>query len=221
MKFYVLTNPHGFGRLAVTDFSTAEPVRLGEAPKCPVCGKFIGMLPWLPPHRAELELWSGEFGDIAFGPGNELLVSERFAGVYRDWGLTGLTGFHDVEITRVLRRSGPRLRKPPPSYYCVGVCRSRAAVDVQASGLGLKAPWTCEECRSGFIVRSERVVVEEGTWSGEDVFFARGLPGTILTSEHFREFFEANEINNGVLVQAHKYAFDYYPEGGGESVARP
>jgi hypothetical protein len=194
----------------VTDFVDANPVNRGEAPKCPSCGRFISGLVWLPPYRAVLEVWGKEYGDIAFFM-DVLLISKRMADLYRTEGLSGLQGFDEVEIVKVIRRGGSRLRTPPPPYYCVTIARSRATIDVAASGLVLREPYTCNECRGGLIVRTERVVLEEGTWSGEDIFIARGLPGTILTSERFKAFFDKYHINNGILVDAVEYSFDFYP----------
>ena len=211
MSFYVLESPRDVQGGAVTDYLPTKPVHDGEAPKCPCCGDHVGMIPWLPPHRAVLEVWGRQFGDIAFGPGDELLVSEHFAVLYETNGLTGLSSFNEVCIARVKRRGRARVRGQPPKYYCVSVVRSRVAVDGKASGLVLEEPWTCEECRGGFLVRATRVVLEEHSWSGEDIFFARGLPGTILVSQRFKEFFERNQINNGMLIPASEYSFDLYP----------
>lgn len=210
MKFHVLKSPRDIQRPAVTDFVDADPVNRGQAPKCPSCGHFIGGLAWLPPHRAVLEVWGKEYGDIAFFM-DELLISKRMADLYRAEELSGLQGFDEVEIVKVIRRGGSRLRTPPPPYYCVTVARSRAAIDVETSGLVLREPYTCNECRGGFIIRTARVVLEEGTWSGEDIFIARGLPGTILTSKRFKAFFDRHLINNGILIDATEYSFDFYP----------
>lgn len=211
MTFYVLLSPRDTTGPAVTDFGRVKPVHDGEAPKCPNCGGFIGSLPWLPPYRAELEVWGEEYGDIAFGPGGERLVSERFAALYKAGGLTGLGGFHEVEVIKVIRRGGSKVRTQLPKYYCVSIARSRAAIDQVASEFVHERPVACSECRVGSIKRWTRIAMEENTWSGEDVFFARGLPGTILTSERFKEFFDRNHINNGILTSAAEYSHDFYP----------
>jgi len=214
MKFYVLTNPADAGEPAVTDFLDVDPVKRGEAPECPSCGETIGLLPWLPPHRAQLEVWGSQYGDVAFGPGYELLISKRLADLYRREGLSGLAGFHEVEVVRVIRRGGSKLRTPVPPYCCVTVAYSRAAVDLEASQLILEKPCTCSECRGGFVVRTTRVVLEEDTWSGEDLFRPRGLRGIIMASERFTAFFERNHMNNGLLIDADHFSFDFYPENG-------
>jgi len=44
------------------------------------------------------------------------------------------------------------------------------------------------------------------------VFFARGLPGTIVVSERFKQLCEENDLANCVLVAAEKSGFDHYPQ---------
>jgi hypothetical protein len=55
-------------------------------------------------------------------------------------------------------------------------------------------------------MRHARVVVDESTWSGEDIFYARGLSGLIITSERFAEWFDRLRVNNGVLVPSLEYS---------------
>ena len=91
----------------VTDYIGAEPVNIGEsAPTCDLCGKFMGMLPWLPPFRVELETWGCEFGDLATGSGGDwnLLVSERLRNLVLENGVTGFQEFQSAEVTRVRMR---------------------------------------------------------------------------------------------------------------------
>jgi hypothetical protein len=209
--FYVLTNPHYNQVPALTDFVPADPARIGDGPQCPCCGGAVGSLPWLPPHRAELEVWGREYGDVAFGVANELLVSERFAALYKAECLTGLDGFHEVEIVKVIRRGGSRLRPPPPKYYCVTPVRGRAVIDQKASGFVHAEPVTCQECRIGLIKRWKKVVIEDNTWSGEDIFRARGLPGTVIVTQRFRDFFLKSRFNNGLIIPAEEYGYDFYP----------
>jgi hypothetical protein len=210
MQFYVLKNPED-NKLALTDFIPLEPHNIGEAPLCTTCGKALGMLPWLPPYRVEIEFWGKEAGDIAFGPGNELLISEKFKLSYERHKLGGLSNFAPVLVVKVKNRS-KKSPKEVPNYFCVTIARSRAIIDHKLSGLLLDEPWTCKECRLGGIIKKiSKVVIEKNTWSGEDIFFARGLPGIIITTERFKKFFIDAGINNGELVESTQYKFDNYP----------
>lgn len=216
MRFFVLQNPkHGEGT-AITDFVPVDGSLTGEAPRCPACGKYIGMMPLLPPVRVELETWETAFGDIAFGPSEELLVTDRFWKLYRASGLTGFVDVGPVEVAKA--KSHCKLREPAPHYHCCRVGRGKAAVDDAKSGLEREEPRACEACRLGGIIkRALRVVLQSNSWSGEDIFFARGLPGTALVSEEFKRFCQENQISNCHPVPAETFSFDSYPwEKGNE-----
>ena len=92
---------HGHGE---TEFAKIDGSQ-GDALKCPSCGHYISSLRWLPPFRAELELWDPTYGDIAFGAGPELIVSERFKMLWSQSGLVALAGFNSVHIVRALHVS--------------------------------------------------------------------------------------------------------------------
>ncbi|MCS6946152.1 MAG: hypothetical protein NZM12_00900, partial [Steroidobacteraceae bacterium] len=55
-------------------------------------------------------------------------------------------------------------------------------------------------------------VLKSDTWSGEDVFFARGLPGTILVSERFKSLCETAGLTSCSLVDTERFGFDHYPQ---------
>src|SRR3712207_5615312 len=99
-RFFVLTQGELGSRYDV-DVEKAEPVNRGDAPRCARCGSFIGMLTWLPPYRVKLRLHGQELGDFINVSPYSPLVSERFADAFRAEGLTGLEGFHPVEVVRV------------------------------------------------------------------------------------------------------------------------
>lgn len=215
MPFYVLEEPKARESDAIIDFYKVKGSKTGSAPKCPACGAFTGMLPLLPPLRFELETWGSRFGDLGFRGSGDLLVSERFKDEFLKSGLIGFPEFVPAEITKVVSRR--RINKPAPRYFLARPVQSRTAVDTRASGIDYGRPWTCPECRSGLIKRLRRLVLEPGTWSGEDVFVARGLPGTTITSQRFKEFCDRHAFSNCVLIPADQYHFDFYPW---ESAAR-
>lgn len=62
------------------------------------------MRTWLPPYRGCLELHGVDFGDLVEASGYDFLVTERLAEAFRAEGLTGLLGFHPVEVAGVRKR---------------------------------------------------------------------------------------------------------------------
>jgi len=202
-----------------TEFSKAEPVVRGDAPRCPQCGGCIGMLTWLPPYRGELTLHGEAFGDFVKFPGYDVLVSERFAEAFRAEGLTGLLGFHPVEVSRVRRKRKGSKPLSAPRYFLVTPCFGRAAVDLARSRIRHEAPVTCPECRDLAPDSIHGFALEPGTWAGEDVFRPRGLQGRIVVSERFVRFVERHGLTNMRLTPIEEYTRD--PLGLGPPPAPP
>ncbi|XXF77950.1 hypothetical protein P2318_33595 [Myxococcaceae bacterium GXIMD 01537] len=203
-----LTIGYGLGGKYETRFDKAEPITRGEVPRCPHCHGVIGMLPWLPPYRAELEAYGEALGDFVEGPGDQVLISERFANAFHQEGLTGLSGFHPVEVVRVRRkRKGPRAIDVP-RYLVVSPCFGHAAVDMARSHIRHEKPVRCPECRYVGPDSIHGFSLEPGTWRGEDVFRPRGLPGRIVVSERFAQLAARRGLTNLRLVPIEDYVWD-------------
>jgi hypothetical protein len=196
-----------------TKFSKGEPVNRGEPSPCPKCGEAIGMLVWLPPYRAELELHGQNLGDFVKGPGDELLFSERMAESFRAEGLTGLLGFHPAEVVRVRGRSKSVSPSAMPRYFVVSPCFGRAALDEARSHLRRTEPITCTECRYTGLESIHGFALEPGTWEGTNVFRPRGLPGRIVVSSHFAEFIRRHGFTNMKLIPTEEYVWDPLRKG--------
>jgi hypothetical protein len=211
MKFYVLQNPKVERGDAVTDFLHVEASRVGDAPRCPVCGEYIGPFQLLPPIRLELKAWGSRWGDVAFGVGDQILISNTLKDMFVEADLVGLARLDPVEIVKISRRK-TRVGSPP-DYLLASIRRGRALVDESASGLERDEPSTCEECRTGGIIkRTKRIVLDANTWSGEDIFYTRNLRGTILASERFKRLCDDHDLANCCLVEAEDFHFDFYPQ---------
>jgi hypothetical protein len=185
-----------------------DPVNRAEGARCPRCGDPIGMMMWLPPYRVELVLHGEELGDFMAVAGDDLLVSERFAQSFHDEGLTGLEGFHPVEVARVRReRRGPRPSEVP-RYLAVRPCFGRAVVDLAHSRIHYGKSPTCEECRSEGIDAIHGFALEAGSWRGEDVFYPRGLQGVLTVSERFERFVARHGFTNMRLTPSEEYVWN-------------
>jgi hypothetical protein len=159
----------------------------------------------------ELQAWGFRWGDIAFGPGDQVLVSDKLRKLFAEAGLLGVERLDPVDIVKIKRRRSET--GDPPHYWLASIERSQAAIDKSASGLVCEETAMCEECRIGGITkRTSRIILQANTWSGEDVFFARGLPGTILVSERFERVCETNDLANCSFVAAEDFRFDHYPQ---------
>jgi hypothetical protein len=194
--FYVLVS-----RLegeAVTEFLFGKNTQFGEAPICSQCGRFLGGRDWLPPYEVDIECFGKRVGDLAFGS-DLFLVSPRFKDVYVDAKLKGLSGFHPVQILSF--KNGEKMVGEKPDYLKVDVFRGDIAIDPIASGDEWEGKDTCPCCLLGNrLKRRRRIVIDERTWSGEDVFFARGAPGQLIVSNRFKKVCEANGVTNAVMI---------------------
>jgi hypothetical protein len=198
--FFVLR--HALGSRHDTSFER-EGNSLGEAPRCPRCGAFIGMREWLPPLRGVLQLHGEDFGDFVKGPGSGFLISKRFADAFRSEGLTGLSGFLPVEVSRVRGR-----RRGSPHYLFVTPIFGGAAVDEPRSRIRRSHPIACDACRETGVDAIHGFSLEAGGWTGDDVFFARGLPGSPVVSERFAHFVERHSLTNMHLIPTESYTWN-------------
>lgn len=219
MQFFVLkqepTAKPGH-QSASMDVLSAEGTTTGDAPRCEACGDYVGSCAWLPPYRIELETWGNEFGDIAILAGTDLLVSTHFKEAWRRTDLKGLSGFEEVEIVKVIRRR--TLIGNPPRYFRAVVSLSRTAIDLAASEFEWDSPPTCTKCLlANLVKRWKRIVIDRRTWTGEDIFIARGLSGTIIVSERFKEFCKVHNVKNACFLPAESFAYDFYPWERGAS----
>jgi hypothetical protein len=197
-----------------TEFGTVGPDNLGDPPPCPRCGKTIGMLAWLPPYRVILELHGQGLGDFVDGPGgNSVLISERMAETFRAEGLTGLLGFHPVEVVGVRSKRKKAKTAVVPRYFVVTPCLGRGAVDEARSQLRRNKPVLCPECRSTGVDSIHGFVLEPGTWQGEDVFRPRGLQGDIVVSERFAKFVQKHGLTNMKLIPTEEFVWDPLRKG--------
>ncbi len=181
---------------------------MGPAMLCPQCKEGIGSLTWRPPYQGEVELHGKEYGDLVKGPCGGLLVTERFAEDFKSEGLTGLSGFHPVEVTRVRRKRRGSTPGPPPRYLFATLAYGDPALDMERSRLLSKEPFQCTWCRDMGIDAIDGLVLEEGTWKGEDVFRPRGLWGIILVSVRFMRFAERHAMSHIAFVPMEKYVWD-------------
>ena len=210
MLFYSMKKgPDGDAETSALKEESHEP---GEAAACPVCGSTIGMLEWLPPFYVVLQLHGNQFGDFAFLPGaHDFLVTQRFRDAYYQHSLTGLTGFDPVEVISVKTRSKMLKLAKPPIYFRVCAGYGQTALDLAASGFEWIDPPTCPLCRNGIKMRWKRLVLEEGTWTGEDAFRPRGLSGTTMVSQRFKDVCEQHDIKNALFIPAEESSCDFYP----------
>lgn len=217
MRFYLLEAPKPGSiedRAGGVSFSEADNPNRGPAPTCPRCGRFLGMLTWLPPYRIEIEPWGRHWGDVA-QMGNDLIVSERFRQAFVEESLKGIEKFDPVEVVKVNRRWG-RPKEPMPRYFKGSVVFSPTAIDQVASGYEWEdESRVCPECQFDPLAdlrRRKRLVVKQETWNGDDVFFPRGCT-RVMVSERFRSMFQDHKLLGAIFIpsESEDAGYDLFP----------
>lgn len=205
-QFFVLRRPRRGTDDSEMDFYDIDD-NVGDAPTCPECGRFIGMLEWLPPYTGELELWGRQFADVVIVPGG-LIVSQRFKDTYEDHNLSGLKNFCPVRIVRAVFRK-KTVTEEIPHYYYTTVTQSTVPVDDEASEIIRNRPRTCSWCFSGDTECATRIVLNLASYQGEDIFIARGLPGIEIVSDRFRDTCQRNHIRHAHFISCDQFHFKY------------
>jgi len=209
-RFYVLDHDE-LGGPHDTHVELALGFQTASAPLCPKCGHIIGLREWLPPYRVKVVVHGSEgAGDLAMGPGNDFFVSSRLADAFRADGLSGLEGFHPVEVARLDARAR---RLGLPGYLLVRAAYGRGAVDEARSRLRRSRLLECEECRSPGIEGIYGFKLEPGTWDGLDVFHPRGWQAWVVVSERFAEFVRRHGFTNIRLVPTGQFIWDPLRKG--------
>jgi hypothetical protein len=163
------------------------------------------MLSWLPPFRVELRLFGKKFGDMSFGPGDDLLVSDAFQQAWVKEGLKGFDAFDPVEIVRV-RPS--KAAKRAPTYVHVVVRRAATSVDDERSVFIWNGPRNCGWCGGASMDAVRGFAIDEASWSGEDIFYARNLSGLRIATERVRRVAEQYGLTNINLIPVEEYIWD-------------
>ncbi len=202
MQFYKLNFWPVDRRPGFTRFRNDPENAVAASPVCPTCNGFIGSLQIVPPIHVSLETYSGQFGDVAFGSVDQILVSERFKQAYKARDMRGLESFNPVEVLDHVKQNGMADDVVMPAYYHCPIVRSRATFDSAASEFEWDGPASkCKDCCcDGILLGYERLVLIPESWEGHAIFYARGSVGTIVVTEQFRQMFEEEDLLGGQFI---------------------
>lgn len=205
-KFYLLDRQDAVTN-STTDFYIVGEINTGSAPSCDLCGQPSGLLSWLPPYVVRIRGFGDIYGDISFGGGVDFLVSENFRTMYESNNFSGLQGFEPVTVVSATLKKKKKTVLHP-NYFHVRACISNACVNDRASGIERETGINCPGCGGGSVKRLARIVLTVGTWSGEDVFYARGLPGCVLVTDRFITAYRKAGLSGGNFIDAGTYSYN-------------
>jgi hypothetical protein len=201
MNFFVLRlgevgNPHEADAIKDDPHVTSEPRT------CSKCGKPITLRPWLPPRRVVLEVYGKGYPSFVYVSSNGIIVDEHARDVMIEHGISGLDPFEEVEIVRVKGRSVRG--KPPPRYFVTGMLEQSARLDKVRSDVVPYPGEPCDQCLRPYPKSLRRLVLEEGSWTGLDVFRAWGC-GYVIVTERFAKVVESEQLTNARLIPAAQF----------------
>ena len=205
MQFYVMDLEVGSPYETWCD--TMEPIHRGtvdDRPKCPVCSRGVGSLPWLPPFRATVRAYGKQPGDVAFD-GLDILVSDKFRLAWTDAQLKGIDTFHPLERIRV---RPARLGRKIPAYFYVRAQRFGTRVDLIRSLIEYDSPFSCMTCLAAGVDTVRGFAIDESSWTGEDIFIPWGKPGSIIVTDRVRQLRDDYDLKNVTLTPVDKYVWD-------------
>ena len=206
MQFYVMHDPRTEDWNYAANVYDMKPKHQGDAPRCPACKEYVGMLPWLPPYRAEIVVHGGLLGDAIECGAAELLVSDRFRAAWEAEGLRGIDEFFPLERVRV---RPARLGRRPLTYFHIALRLFGTQVDVSRSLIEYDRPITCEKCKSGDVDSVRGFAIDEASWTGEDLFMAWGICGEMIATDRVRQLRDKYELTNTNMTPVEEYL--WYP----------
>jgi len=202
MRFYILEYIVGVD--AETAFDSVGKVKRGEAPVCPDCGSYAGMIPWLPPYRVSLQAYGTALGDIAFGVSNNLLLSTSFLAAWRSMELSG---FESVEPVHIVSIRPGRYAKNPERYWFAAPPPASARIDRERSVIIRPKP-DCSRCGApgptGAILKLR---IDERSWNGDDIFVAWGSSRLFVT-ERVVELARDFGLRNVTTIPIEEFRWD-------------
>jgi hypothetical protein len=209
LRFWVFERRSMSGAWAFAD--NVDPVNYGDAPRCPACGKVIGMKPWLPPYRVRLVggTKTSAPADVITGPGvDSFIASERFVTEFKRSGLTGIERWERVQIEGYNDYEGdPTDHAVVNRAYKVAILpfpTTRAKLD-EMHAVYKGSPPDCAVCGVPRILGSyEGIVIDETSWKGADVVDVINI-GLFVVTDRFAEFCQAGEFTGIRLVPTAKY----------------
>ena len=168
----------------------------GNADKCPLCGKPISGLKWLPPKK--LKLTNTMFPDRLYWilP-EDLVVSEKFRRAYMESGLSGIDYFEELEVVEVCNNYE---KLPLPGYFSAHIPYSTLIrLDTKGTLTYGRPGDQCDLCNPMGLNRSdgyyiEKLCLDTSSWDGTSIVNVYSV-GVVMSQEFF-DFVSENHFTN-------------------------
>lgn len=217
MQYYILNSEkdkRSYHPLQVW-YSEKHRTRIANPPPyCPECGSSLGYS-FTPPYFVDLEVYKNYYADVTPTITGQLFVSQAFKDCYEDSGLTGLVDINPVVID-TFKQLGPakKANLPPlPNYYMADPQPLGLATDHERSSTEfyIGSEPTCKYCRFGGTMRYKKIVLDETTWKGDDIFRLLSIGGTIAADQKFKEWYDDNKFTGCIFKPSEEDSRDWAP----------
>lgn len=216
MQFFVLKIGM-FGQYKFAWYETPKATYSDDCFRCPKCGRPVSLLRWQPPYEVVLKQ-PRRVGDFVRGAGGcDFLTSVHFLTLCEEEQFSGIEEVLPIIVTRMgTTKAANSLERP--RLFGLNLVHSLTQLKYEEMGIVWGSPPKPDYCRlcgpggggiGGWWKRRERVVVDEATWSGHDIFFAINGPGTILLSERAANAIIQHGLTNATVTPCEEAAFDF------------
>jgi hypothetical protein len=185
-RFVMLGTLHS---VADVEFEKVDPVARREAPRCPKCGRFVGMMGWEAPRQARLISHGVSRSDVAFRSRSDFLVTERFVAAFAQLELTGIDSFDPVDTTGATFGM---------EWFFVQYEESRVRLDPSRSDV-IGEPSGCTWCVYAGIDSVKHLAVQD-IGAVVDIARLRTLPSLVVVTERFLSLADVVELSNAAFV---------------------
>jgi hypothetical protein len=195
MQFSILSRSFAEKRFASADLVRYGGLKQGNA--CGNCGALLSSNVIAGPQVYELT--AGVVGDF-ITDGMAVLVSERARDVLEKNKVYGFA----VDETPVMLQ-----KKTDQQYYYMipnGVC---TRLDENASGISVQRVVGCDVCRTMSLYSIERVVIDEASWAGHDIFECGSLTGEIIATSRLVALARMHNLANFNFISAEDFHYTY------------
>jgi hypothetical protein len=124
------------------------------------------------------------------------MASERFVAEFKRSKLNGVDRWEPVEIKRYSEQTFKLAILPVP--------RTRANLSAMHAVFKGNPP-SCPVCGQAFLEFYEGVVIDEASWTGDDIFGTTNVGGVLLVTDGFAKFIAAGKFTGVPLVPAETF----------------
>ena len=211
-KFYVL-EIGGITQYEFANYEVYGEAHYSDTPSCPECGRSIGNSRWEPPYDIKLEQ-SHKIGDFIDGFGGcDFIASYHFTKLATEAHIKGIERKFVIDAVRWETKTKMRAQDRP-TLFGVDIVYSKTRVLYDDMGVVWRKEPSEDCCKvcgpggggiNGIYKKIEKVVIDESTWTGEDMFHPMNFSENIILSQKVANLIEDYGLTNAKFIPCEEY----------------